>query len=52
MSYLTDPDFDKKMKDLHDFLKDCLDGLHDDEIFEDPDEFSPEAIFGDKFNKE
>jgi hypothetical protein len=47
MTYLTDPEFDKKMKELHDFLKDCLNGLFDEIMDDGPDEFSIEAIFGE-----
>jgi hypothetical protein len=44
MTYLTDPDFDKKMTELTEFMSDQQKKLLD--LYDDgPDEFSPEAIF-------
>jgi hypothetical protein len=46
MNYLTDPDFDKKVKTFFDFLTDqqkILLAIVD----EGPEEFSPEAVFGE-----
>ena len=44
MTYLTDPDFDEKMKDLSDFLDEQI-RLLIPEVDEGPEEFSLEAIF-------
>lgn len=50
MSYLTDPDFDKKMSNLVDFLTEEQAKLSQilNEINEEPDEFDPQSIFGDE----
>jgi len=50
MSYLTDPDFDKKMNGLTDFLKEQQEKLLA-LIDEGPEDNSIEAVFGNEINK-